>query len=458
MGEGRFEQHLKQIVANISYEYQDGRLSGIKLLSLVIEKLPQELLQTNAQHLFLPLVLQLVNDDSKDCRAEVSRCIKLLLKRSSTELLQTFQDYCLRWSSQTGPLRLASLQVFGLVVDSRADFIKSNSLDLSWIRHLERTLDGREDLDWETTYFSLVCVEKLIKDFKSVLVEQSKLMTSVTECLTDPHPWIKMSSSRVLHIFFTSNSATELLSRNKGMLFEIVRNTLFQFNVPEEEHSQDLSTIGVKTLAFALPLMAENPQFCYIEDDSADEGLKSDNDRDPVFWLLRRLSQIAKTKGRKRRMTVFKCYAAFVSNNFQIVAPHLELMLEGLHRSSIEAKNEMENKQYSEKRTYSSRGTSNGEIDVAETEHGFAEEVLGLIEENCVSSNDFLNAYAEVKRRAYNKKQKRKTEQKIEAAQNPQVAAERRMQKQERNKRRKKRRSEEFARDRRGGEKKYRHR
>ena len=460
MGEGRFEQHLKQVVANISYEYQDGRLSGINLLSLVIEKLPQELLLRNSQHLFLPLVLQLVNDDSKDCRAEVSKCIMSLLKRSSTELLQTFQDYCSRWSSQTGPLRLASLQVLGLVVESRADFLKSNSLHLSWIHHLEQTLDGREELDWETTYFSLLCVEKMNKDFKSALIQQSKLMTSVTECLIDAHPWIKLSSARILNNLFMSNSALELVSRNKGMLFEIVRNTLFQFNVTEAEHSQDLSDLGVKTLVFALPLMAENPELCYTEEDdeSDDEESKADNGRDPVFWLLRRLSQIARTKGRKRRMTVYKCYAAFASSNFQIVAPHLELMLEGLHRSSIEAKNEIQNQELSQKRSFSSMMAPITETDVAETEHGFAEEVLGLIEERCESSTDFLNAYAEVKRRAYNKKQKRKTEQKIEAAQNPQIAAERRMKKQEQNKRRKKRRSEELSRHRRGGEKKYRHR
>ncbi len=460
MGEGRFEQHLKQVVANISYEYQEGRLSGINLLSLVIEKLPQELLLRNAQHVFLPLVLQLVNDDSKDCRAEVSKCIMSLLKRSSTELLQTFQDYCLRWSSQTGPLRLASLQVLGLVVESRADFLKSNSLHRSWIQHLEQTLDGREELDWETTYFSLLCVEKMIKDFKSVLIQQSELMTSIIECLTDEHPWIKLSSSRILNNLFMSNSAFELVSRNKGMLFEIVRNTLFQFNVTEAEHSQDLADLGVKTLVFALPLMSKNPELCYKEEDdeSDDEEAKSDKGRDPVFWLLRRLSQITKSKGRKRRMTVFKCYAAFASSNFQIVAPHLELMLEGLHRSSIEAKNEIQNQELSQKRSYSSMVSPNSETDVTETEYGFAEEVLGLIEESCESSTDFLNAYAEVKRRAYNKKQNRITERKAEAAQNPRAAAERRMKKQEQNKRRKKRRSEELSRHWRGGEKKYRHR
>ena len=458
MGEGRFEQHLKQIVANISYEYQEGRMSGIILLSLVLEKLPQELLQIHAQHLFLPLVLQLLNDDSKDCRTEVLNCIMLLLKRSSTELLQTFQDYCSRWAKQNGPLRLASLQVFGLLVDSRAEFIKSSSLDLTWILHLEQTLQEREELDWEATYFSLVCIEKLIKDFKFVLIQQSKLMTCVTECLRDPHPWVRMSSSRVLNNFLTSNSAVELLSQKDGMLFEIVRNTLFQFNVPEEEHSQELSDLGIKTLTFALPLMTKNPQFCYAKDCLADEDSASDDGRDPVFWLLRRLSQIVKTKGRKRRLTVFKCYAAFANGNFQIIAPHLELMLEGLHRSSIEAKNEMENQALSQRRTYSSYGPSTGHNDVPDTDHNFAEEVLRLIEDKCASSSDFLNAYAEVKRRAYSKKQRRKTEEKIEAAQYPQIAAERRMKKQERNKQRKKWRSEEQARERRGGEKKYRYR
>jgi hypothetical protein len=207
--------------------------------------------------------------------------------------------------------------------------------------------------------------------------------------------------------------------------------------------------------------MAENPHFCYAENDNvADEDSPSDDGkRDPVFWLLRRLSQIAKAKGSKRRMTVFKCYAAFVVGNFQIVAPHLELMLEGLHRSSTEAKNESENRALSQnRRTSSAMDSNNSHAQAPDTEHGFAEEVLGLIEEQCPSPSDFLKAYAEVKRRAHSKKQKRKAEQKLEDAQNPQAATERRTNKKEKNKQRKKRRAEELRIERRGGEKKYRHR
>ena len=169
MGQEKFEKHLKQVVANISYKYQEGRMSGILLLVSVMEKLPEELLQRHAQLLFLPLVLQLVNDDSKDCREKLSVCIITLLKRSSTVLLQIFQEYCLRWSQDTGPLRLASLHVFGYLIDSRADFIRASSI-MPWVKHLEHNLQHCQEADWETSYFSLICVEKLMKDFEMILI------------------------------------------------------------------------------------------------------------------------------------------------------------------------------------------------------------------------------------------------------------------------------------------------
>ena len=53
----RIEQHLKQIVLNIQYEYQDGRLSALNLLTLVTTKFSTPLLQEHYQLLFLPMVL-----------------------------------------------------------------------------------------------------------------------------------------------------------------------------------------------------------------------------------------------------------------------------------------------------------------------------------------------------------------------------------------------------------------
>jgi hypothetical protein len=47
-------------------------------------------------------------------------------------------------------------------------------------------------------------------------------------------------------------------------------------------------------------------------------------------------------RGTKRRQAVFKSFAAVATFCNDIVLPHLELMLEPLHRSEMKAKNEVE--------------------------------------------------------------------------------------------------------------------
>lgn len=468
MSEERFEQHLKQTVANISYEYQEGRMSGVALLSLVIEKIPQELLEKHAQLLFLPLVMQLLNDDSKDCRAKVSSCIVLLLNRASTDLVQTFHEYCVRWSKQAGPLRLAALQVFGLVAETRDDVLRTSSFVEEWMDRLEDNIQHRQHSEWEVTYFSLVCIEKLSLQFNTALSKQTNLWSNIVDCLVDDHPWIVMSSSRILKDAFSSGAATTFLAAKDGLLFDIVRNLCFQLNAPEENQNEDLTNMATKSLTLLLPIMKKHPDLCYRNDEEDVAEPSSEGGRDPVFWLMRRLSQIAKNKGAKRRLAVYKCFAAFASSNFAVVAPHMELMLESLHRTIIEGRNEIDNHALSQKRTSTSvfvqqlqqqqdkqqRDDQGG--DSLNGEFAMAEEVLRLLEESCESPDEFLNAYASVKRRARDKKEKRKSEEKSKAMLDPQAFAEEKIQKQVRNKERRKRRANEQRRERGGLEKRRR--
>ena len=65
MGKPRMDNHLHQVVSNTKYEYEEGRLSATELLYSVIQKFPLPVLEGHSQFFFLPLVLQLVNDDSK---------------------------------------------------------------------------------------------------------------------------------------------------------------------------------------------------------------------------------------------------------------------------------------------------------------------------------------------------------------------------------------------------------
>jgi U3 small nucleolar RNA-associated protein 20 len=465
MSEEKFKQHLQQVVANISYEYQEGRLSGIALMSLVIEKLPQELLEKHAQLLFLPLVMQLLNDDSKDCRGKLSQCIVMLLNRSSTGLVKTFQEYCVRWSKQATSLRLASLQVFGLLAEARVDVLRTNSLVDEWADRLEENLLHRQQSNWEVTYFSLNCVEKLSHNFKETLSKRIELWSSIVDCLVDDHPWVMISSSRILKDLFSSGLVTGVLATKHGLLFNIVRNLCFQLNTPEENQNEDLTDMATMTLTQALPLMKNHPEFCYNNDIENDEEPDWEAGRDPIFWLMRRLSQVAKNKGTKRRLAVYKCYAAFASGNFSIVAPHFELMLESLYRTIIEGKNEFDNHALSQKRKSSSvfvqqlQQQQQRDVkaeDGASSEFSMAEEVLRLLEESCETPDEFLNAYSSVKRRARDKKQKRKTEEKSMAVLDPKAFAEQKIQKQVRNKERRKRRAHEQRRERGGLDKRRR--
>ena len=172
MGEERFEKHLKQVVANITYEYQEGRLSAIQLLNSIIEKLPDDLLDRHAQLIFLPLVLQLVNDDVKECREGVHQCLMHVLLRSSTEVLKSLYNYTVRWSENEGPLRVASLQIFSIFVESCSNFIRSETRGHDWVKRLHDLLQKPlSSEEWEVHYFSLMCIVIVLKEFMYFLLQ-----------------------------------------------------------------------------------------------------------------------------------------------------------------------------------------------------------------------------------------------------------------------------------------------
>ena len=71
---------MHKLIANLSYEHEAGRLAAIDMLSVLISKLPKELLATYAPVLFLPLVTRLVNDTSAKCRQDIGSAITTLMK------------------------------------------------------------------------------------------------------------------------------------------------------------------------------------------------------------------------------------------------------------------------------------------------------------------------------------------------------------------------------------------
>ena len=82
---------------NAKYEHKEGRMSAIRLISALLDRLPLDLVDEEVQLMFLPLVLQLVNDDSEECRESVSECLKRLICRISGSVAFSLYEYILRW-------------------------------------------------------------------------------------------------------------------------------------------------------------------------------------------------------------------------------------------------------------------------------------------------------------------------------------------------------------------------
>ena len=441
MSKQRLEEHLRQLMLNIKYEYQEGRMSAIGLVLSIIEKLPTALLSELAQLFFLPLVLQLVNDDCNECRELVAKCISRILKRADGDSVQLMYNFTVRWSQNIGPLKRTSLQVFGLFVDSNAELLSRGDATAALINLICGFLEEAGD-EWEVHYFSLLCLEKLTKvkpDF--FVTDQGMVWEAVIECLARPHPWVKRVSSRLICEYLVSldvnsfgDNPSLFLVKKPGSLFEIASSVCAHISGDEADLHDELSKQSIRTLTWIIQAMRKYPQLSF----SSDEEI---GNRNPVKWLITRLSHIAKAKGPKRRAVVFKCFAAFASfGGVSLIQPYLELMLEPLHRAETEGDN---------------RRDAAGNIQLSE-ESSLAKDVLQVIEETCDSEKDFLRTFASIKSKARDKRDQRKQEVSTLAITNPSVASARKIKKNEAEKNRRKRKVDE-NRVNRGGIAKKRH-
>ena len=67
---------LDELVSNLKYEYEDGRMAASKTLASVIENWPMEALNSQAQTFFLHCTLRVANEESAPCRVSIFECLK----------------------------------------------------------------------------------------------------------------------------------------------------------------------------------------------------------------------------------------------------------------------------------------------------------------------------------------------------------------------------------------------
>lgn len=445
MGKPRMDNHLHQVVSNTKYEYEEGRLSATELLYSVIQKFPLPVLEGHSQFFFLPLVLQLVNDDSKQCKELSASCISLLLQRLSTKSVQALFVYTKRWSQPSGSdstsMERAAAQLFGIFVDSRPDYIKrgNNMSDLVSIvlSAIMKHTQFQNESGWELLYQNLVCIEKLNKQMPSLLSENYEIWEALVKFLTYPHPWVMQVSSRIISRCLSPIDPKKLHDESKlfvvkipGCLYKIASNLCGQLDVEDIHFVEPISTLAIKTITWVFCAMKQCPDLCYDKNvpknDNGDEHAQ-ERAKDPCLWVMTRLSNIAKQKGAQRRESVFKCFAALCTScNKEQLIPFLELMIDSVDRAIREATNSL---------NHDNKTADNPLVAIPTG-------VLNIIEDAC-GTEQFLQAYATVNRNVREKRDKRKQDLASEAVHDPAAAAKRKMNLQQKKRDRRKRKIEE---------------
>ena len=440
MGTQRLDNHLQQIVLNLKYEYEEGRLSAIGLFNSVIQKLPSQVLENHSQMFFLPLVLQLVNDDSKKCKESLTGTLSLLLTRLSIDTVQNFFGYTTRWSDEDNlHMKRAAAQLNGIFVESRPDFIKRGTIAMDMIGRLSDTLKeyipfSRDD-QWELLYYNILCIEKLNNGLQPTILAHNDIGSLLVRLMAYPHPWVMQASLRIVNTHvnsidahhFPRQGAGTYLVECEGCLYDMARNLCRQLDIDDSRFVDTLSVLTIKTITWLFQVMNHHPTLFYAtlkEQEGYDEQLKN-----PCKWIMSRLSNIAKPKhGSKRRESIFKCYAALCTScTPEQLTPYLRLMITSLDRAIREETNNFPSE----------------EQQMTHPSIAFPKDVLNLLENVC-GTEKFLEAYTEVNKRVREKKDKRKQDIAAEAVHNPSLAAKRKIKKQLHEKDRKKRRVSEM--------------
>lgn len=249
LGKKRLESHIKQFIANCSYEFEEGRYAALGLISDLCRLLPIPVLDEYALLIFLPMSMQVVNDNSSTCRSRAGDVITTLIRRCSVEMATQCWNYSLQWlgiQSDPGqlesyqarcidiaqrPLMRTGAQVAGIVIGSRHDIVKRSAVNnillmmsavLTQFAFVENKQEQEASIvienegdgnvggleTWALLYHFLILLERLFQQLPLV-VEKSigtiqksdntrHLFELLEEAMLFPHAWVRSVSCRII--------------------------------------------------------------------------------------------------------------------------------------------------------------------------------------------------------------------------------------------------------------------
>ncbi|KAI1314951.1 U3 snoRNP protein [Mortierella claussenii] len=506
-GRGRLRNQMNFLVKNLSYVFESGRQSVMEMMHVIIQKFADEVLMDYVELFFLALVMQLVNDDSSKCREMAGALIKALFQRMNRAKLDNSYVLLAKWFDQTEQrsLQRAASQVYGLAIEAfgpafrkqipallpRLQFALESSLQImeeaqeqaaQADKFEEQDQDAMDlDAEWEVGYYALNTFTKLVKQFPTVINsnEVTTLWPLIREHMLHPHAWVRLSATRLFGVFFSGidpatrspsdKTAATDLELSPEMLKSVAQKLCEQLK--SEFLSKDLGGQIVKNLFFiakcfyALPDELEavsDKQQDGGDDDDDDDGYDDDVEQDkdgvdeegqeegrdennakreeklPVkrslYWLIKRLSFLSRgaamrkngNKSTMQQTCIFQCMAAITTHiHTNDLKPYLIPIIAPIYRIVNDE---------------TAKGPEIEEL------KKLGSEVLDLVQKRA-GTTDYFVAYNRIRQRVLEVRRERKQQRVMQAMNDPEARARRRIQKNEMKSRKRQLKTKEFAKD-----------
>lgn len=267
-GKDRLAKQLGFLVKNLEYRHLEGRQSVMEAIHLLLSKTGENLIQEVVSTFFVPLVMAITNDESLACREMAGALVKEVFERADAERSQTFLNLLRTWIDQNEqPLLVRiALLVFGLYFDVKG--AKADK-DVQYVRErlnyiVASNVSEKRSGDWELLYFALQSLTKICQVLPVSVFAAScaPLWANVRECLCFPHAWVKITTAKLLGLYFADFAKTnaekgysELPLEGSGGLWlreedvlQIIRASLGLLRVPGI--SEELATQSVRNSVF----------------------------------------------------------------------------------------------------------------------------------------------------------------------------------------------------------------
>jgi len=324
---------VNKMLKNCGYEYEEGRLSGIGCLGLLLNKLPEAKLEEISGTVFLQSVLLLGKEGDGGCREGLRVCLETLFRRLGN--LDVLWDYLTRWIGTSDEnVQNVCVEVLGILVMSRVEFVrgKREGFIVGRLLELVRAEKNGEEGKWSGN-FEIVrnCISTL-----KVMIERGVLggvslgmeaWSLVVNLLAHYDLRVKQIAGEIV--------IGEMRSKGQGNIvsnYEIARNFTRMIDAEIDNIDNGLELVAIEGIVRVMNRMKRGG----VELNASGEEEKG------VNWLFKRLAGATRTE-RKKRIVGFKCFLGIVLGFGEGggLGEYAEIILEPVVRAMRENENEV---------------------------------------------------------------------------------------------------------------------